>query len=348
MRYLFVLLAWVVLGVPCEAQNVIGSGVVGDVKVGGGPPPGYTGPADIVAFTSSAGNYASMGWGSRAISGACAASGTCKIWNVCASNGTSCADIFAATDGSPNLAAASGTIGTCTTGGGGNPCQIQVAYDMTGNSACNTQSDFMGSATGCHVFQDTAANRPTVALNCNGSGHPCMACASGQTLNSGSTSGPSGPTFLPGTNTAPSTMAGAAFVTTASGNQDIMGFNSFAVQLIFSSSVSVGSTYGLGGYANNFHVYGVPVVANTYYAIIADLNDTATSNMSYLNVSGNTDNGVIGTAEPITNAHICTGNNQLIGNVLEAWLWGNQAISGATATSLMANMRGMGTYWGAY
>lgn len=160
-RRLYWLLIALLFACPAQAQqNVVGSGVYGDVKVSVSS---YTGPGDIVAG-------ATAWWGLRAYSSAVASSGTQKAVNLRNINTSETCDILIATSG--GLA---GTVTNCSGASSGvalsvfclTACAITKAYDQTGNSN--------------DVSQSTAASQLTITLSCVNS-LPCMVGSGSQLL----------------------------------------------------------------------------------------------------------------------------------------------------------------------
>jgi hypothetical protein len=139
------------LGGWCSAanaqSNIIGSGIIGDVKVSGGGG-GYTGPGDVVS-----GAFA--WWGLRAYSSA--TTGT-KAAHICNAGDANCADINTLSNGNFDVTTAQGAPLNC--GGTGGTCTVSILYDQTGNG---------------HDVNKTAiiAERPTLVFSCLGS-LPCM------------------------------------------------------------------------------------------------------------------------------------------------------------------------------
>lgn len=142
--------AWLAC-VSAVAQNVVGSGVYGDVKISGS---GYTGPGDIQSYVA--------WWGLRCYNSAYSGN-VADIWDAATGNTTE-------------------TLLTCSAGGTINQtihplattcassCVVAKLYDQTGNNACENNSV---SGFSCDVSQATNANRPTLTVSCQ-NGHPCV------------------------------------------------------------------------------------------------------------------------------------------------------------------------------
>jgi hypothetical protein len=150
-----VIAVWLSLALaPCVfAQNVVGSGIFGDVKVGGGPP-AFTGPGDIVTG-------AAAFWGLRAYSAA--TRGTPAI-TLCDDTGANCSNVSTnATTGALNNPGTHGTNNCATSG----TCLISAIFDQSGAGNC--------SGSPCNATQATVAKMPALNFTCVG-GQPCMVC----------------------------------------------------------------------------------------------------------------------------------------------------------------------------
>jgi hypothetical protein len=144
------------ISVYATAQTTGGMSGIGGLRGAGGAGGGtaaFAGPGDVVSG-------AIMWAGLRAYS--LAKAGT-RAANICNSGDANCADINTLANGKFDVVTATGAPLNC--GGTGGTCTVKTLYDQTGNTNC--------AGAACDLTNATAANRPTLTLNCFGT-LPCM------------------------------------------------------------------------------------------------------------------------------------------------------------------------------
>lgn len=121
---------------------------------GGGPPPSYTGPGDIVS-----GSF--QWWGFRAYTAAYATAGG-KIANICLTSNLSCTDMVSGSNGQMVITTVGGSACGIVT------CYVHTLYDQSGALNC--------TSTPCDMMQGTSGAQPIFVPNCVNS-QPCMTIA---------------------------------------------------------------------------------------------------------------------------------------------------------------------------
>lgn len=288
-----------------HAQRMLPLGA-GGAFVSSGPPP-FSGLLDIAACGSNC-----VYWGTRAASVADKGN---RLMNVCNVADVVCADLSSdATTGALVI----GTIGgsSCSVVA----CTVKTIYDRGSGTFCNTFS------TPCDLTQSTIANRPTLVVNCGGTGLPCLACSGTQTLVNSTV-----------TNfTQPNSVSSVAERTGGtSAYSDVLGSFGGSFQFLFDTN------------PNQFILYAgslssaVAANDNTVHAIQGLYNGAS----SVLRVDGTSSSVSPGLSVVQTDFTLCAANssvaNPLTGNFFELAMWGGLDVSSNFA-AFYANQK---VYW---
>lgn len=305
MRKLLTVLFLALASASAHAGCVIGGGFLCKPPVASS----YTGPGDVVSG-------ARFWYGLRAYSNATAGTAAARICNASDAN---CADVNTLSDGSFDVATATGAPLNC--GGAGGTCTIHTLYDQTGNNAC--------TAATCNVLNTTIGNRPTLTFNCIGS-LPCMTftSASSQVLSSA--------TNLTSTSQ-PNSLSGAAQTTNTGTARHLVGTNGAgANQIGYTTTNNFVQAYA----GANLGV--ATATAGSYHALQAVLNGTPNSAIS---VDGAYSGGNAGgqAMTGIISVGAINASQYMSGQILEAGGWNGVAFSSGQASSMSANQR---SYWG--
>lgn len=275
---------------------------------GGGPPPSYSGPGDIVGS-----NWITW-YGLRAFNSA--TRGT-KIANVCIPLDAACADLSSdATTGALVISTIGGSSCGIVT------CTIKTWYDQSGALAC-------AAATACNITQATIANRPQLVVSCL-NGLPCAQFTGGSSQQLVSAAALASGYIQPlslmavANRTTFSTYA-AVLVNAPTGNKGIYFFNTANNFTLFFNSFVTAS-------ALDAHTHSIVALAN--------------SAASILKVDGTDTTGDDGGDQWFADSLYVGGNNSnyLTGNIFEAGAV-NGNIGSTARSSIDTNQT---SYWGPF
>lgn len=272
---------------------------IGQGDAGGGGPV-YSGPGDVVSG-------ASMWWGLRAYNAAYIGN---KLINVIQTSNSHTCDILAASNGGL------GNTANCSTGGDngqsaasfcGSTCNIDEAYDQTGN--------------GNHILQATQSFQPLLVFNCIGA-LPCLQFTNGEVLTAGAN-------FTPAT--------GVLSLSTVGNRASGTGITSFVKETPSNRFV------GNNGVANKWALvatgnFAVTATDASWHAGNAVTNGTS----SVVNIDGSETTGSL-TANTTAGAPVVGANSGTAMDWAEAGAWDNVAFTGTQRTNLCHNQF---TYWG--
>lgn len=308
-KVLVVLLALLVS--PVTAQNIIGSGVTGDLKVSGGG--AFAGSGDAVsgakAWYSCARAYTAAY--------ATATGNLCDL--VDTSTGAATCTLKSGTNGFADLTGTYCTgavtvVNFCTVAHTG--CSVKKAYDQTGALACS-------GAGNCDISEATLANMPLLSLSSINS-LPCMTFALGQDLTSTLTLTQAQPFSY-------------SVVSKRTGN-----FTTFS-DIIGDSSRSGEATYG--GSADQIGIFaGSAAIVTATDSVFHGVQFVVNNTSSAVAVGTTQTSGLTAGTQTLSN-DIAIAITHLIGVVCEAGMW-PVAFSGAQQTSLFNNQNSSSGYNG--
>lgn len=264
----------------------------------GGAPPAFSGVFDVTACGTNCAY-----WGVRAASVADKGN---RLMNVCNVADVACADLSSdATTGDLVIGTIGGSSCSIVT------CTVKTLYDRGNSAFCTTYT------TPCDLTQATIATRPTLVVNCAGTGKPCLACNGSQHLDN---------TTLSAFNQ-PNSVSGVAERTGGTTSfSDIMGGTGGNWQFLFNNS------------ANQVILFADSLSAavagndNTVHSIHALYSGAA----SVLRVDGTSSTVNPGTRQLNTDLRLCVADgsaaNPLTGNFFELVIWGGADVSSGFAS----------------
>jgi len=272
-----------------------------------GGAPAFAGLFDVAACGSNC-DY----WGTRAAS---AADKGNKLMNVCNVADVACADLSSdATTGDLVIGTIGGSSCSIVT------CTVKTLYGR-GTAFCN------GYTTACDLTQATIATRPTLVVNCGGTGKPCLACDGTQHIDNTTVSA-----FLTSGANAVSISSAAERTGNTSNYGMVIGMNGGTFDFLFNNA------------ANQFIIYAGTVPSgstandNTVHSLQGLFNNTSSSQV----VDGSASSVNIGANGISTDFQICAGNGAsfLTGNFFELAIW--PVVKSANFAALYANQK---AYW---